>query len=508
MPLLPISPPPGYYRNGPNYSAKGRWKEGNLFRFADGMPKVIGGWERRTDDSNDDIAALIADPSIEAPRGIFSWRDNDGGRHIVVGTTTSLYEISASGAVTDITPASGFTAGGKDSSIISGFGVGPYGAGPFGTPRTGAGLLSAPVGQWRFDAWGEDLLAAGPLGAGTKLFAWSPGDTEAALVTNAPSDFGDFLVTNERIVMCVGTGDNGRGIDWSASEDRTDWTPAATNQAGSVTRRGTGDLLACALLNTGQILILGENDATIGQYLGPPYVYGFTQVGEKCGVVCAGALVVASDGVAYWMGQHGFFRYDGTVTRIQCDVADFISSDRSIDSISKCQSFTVSRYQEVWWLYQSAASMEEVDSYVSFNYATGEWSTGRLDRTTGMDKGITRDPVMVSPDGKLYNHELDNVLTGDETPYIRSGPIEAGQGDQLIDADFLIPALDNLGQAEVYLHCRDFPTATARTLGPYTLANPTPTYGHGREIEFEVRALAVGLALGPFRMNIMVSDER
>lgn len=507
MTLVPIAPPTGFYRNGINYSAKGRWKEGNLVRFFEGKPRAIGGWARRIDDSNDPIAALISDPSTEAARGAFSWRDNNGGRHIVVGTTTHLYELSSTGTITDITPSVGFTAGAKDGSLLSGYGVGSYGSGPFGTPRTGAGLISDPVGQWRFDAWGEDLLGASPLGADTSLFVWSPGDLSATVVANAPTGFQDFLVTDERIVMCIGTGLNGRGVDWSDSEDNTNWTPATTNQAGGETLRGAGVLLAGTVMTNGQIFIVGEQDAQLCQYLGPPYVYGFSQVGTQCGVHCANALVAGSDGVPHWFGKNGFFRYDGSVKLLPCEVWDFLQGDIAPDSVSKIYGFTVSKFQEIWWLYQSDASETgEVDSYVALNTVTGDWVTGRIDRTAAIDKGITRDPVMISSDGYVYNHELVGVATGDDTPYIRSGPIESQFGEQVIDIDYVIPAVTDLNSVALYLHCRDYPNGNTRTLGPYTLSYPTPTYGHGREIEVEYQLLTAGVVLGDFRANINPGD--
>jgi hypothetical protein len=43
---LPLSLPPGYFKNGTPYQAQNRWTDGNLVRFLDGTIRAVGGWRR------------------------------------------------------------------------------------------------------------------------------------------------------------------------------------------------------------------------------------------------------------------------------------------------------------------------------------------------------------------------------------------------------------------------------------------------------------------------------
>lgn len=45
MPFIPLDLPPGVYRNGTLYQAKGRWYDSNLVRWASGSIGPVGGWQ-------------------------------------------------------------------------------------------------------------------------------------------------------------------------------------------------------------------------------------------------------------------------------------------------------------------------------------------------------------------------------------------------------------------------------------------------------------------------------
>jgi len=47
MPLVQLSPPPGFRYHGTDLESEGRWREGNLVRWRDGSLRPIGGWTNR-----------------------------------------------------------------------------------------------------------------------------------------------------------------------------------------------------------------------------------------------------------------------------------------------------------------------------------------------------------------------------------------------------------------------------------------------------------------------------
>ena len=113
MALLPITLPPGVYRNGTAFQASGRWRDASLVRWTDGTMQPIGGWTTRV--------TMAAYPI----RGAISWRDLGGDRYIAGGTYAGLFVASASGTVTDITIA-GLTVGSVDAEQNLGYGGGFY----------------------------------------------------------------------------------------------------------------------------------------------------------------------------------------------------------------------------------------------------------------------------------------------------------------------------------------------------------------------------------------------
>ncbi len=505
MPLIPIDLKPGVYKNGTPYSGKLRWADSNLVRWKDGAIRVVGGWERRADLVGTDIPALFADPSVEAARNVITWEDNSGARHIVVGTNLKLYHIDSSGGVDDITPA-GFTGGGKNSGVEVGYGTFIYGGSAYGTPRTAVGAPITPVPSWDFALWGENLLAQ--FRGDGYLYEWVPSSAAAVAITTAPINMQDVLVTDERIVIGVGGDATPRLVQWSASEDNTDWTPAATNQAGSLTLAGIGPLLAITQIMN-ELLVVGQNEVYVGRYLGPPYIYGFDRVGDNNGLLSANSLITTAR-FAMWAAERNFWLYDGAMKKLESDIVDFFYDDISDTEYSKTYGFTVRDFNEVWWVYQSKTSTtSEPDSYICYDHALNHWTKGKIDRTVGADKAATANPIMVSPAGYIFNHELEHVAIVDgAAPYCETGPIELGAGDQQSYIDYLYPDEAAEGGVALTIKTQDMPNLTELTFGPYTISSPTPVRARGRQFALRFEGRAAGWKIGMMRANVKAGGLR
>ena len=504
MPLVPIDLRPGVYKNGTPYSGKSRWADSNLARWKDGAIRVIGGWQRRITTAAANIPALFGDATTEAPRNVLAWTSNTGARLMVVGTNLGLYAISSSGVVTDITPA-GFTAGDKNSGLEIGYGTSTYGTYSYGTARGGAGAVATPVASWSFALWGEDLLAQfrddGP------IYLWSNGDAQAADLTYGPDATQGIIVTDERIVMTIG-GTDKRAVTWSDSEDYTDWTPLPTNQAGGITLSGNGALIAITKVQN-QILVLGENEAHAGRYLGPPYIYGFERIGDNCGPISANSLVT-TDRFAIWLGDRNVWMFDGTLRMLDSDLADFFLQDAYGSELSKTYGFANSSFDEVWWVYQSNDSTtNEPDSYICYDYAQNHWTKGKINRTIGADKGSTSTVVMVSPDGIIYNHELDGVsITTGTIPYVETGPLEIGAGDQQSYIDYIYPDELAAGSVNLLIKTQDMPNASSFNNGPYDMANPIPVRARGRQFALRFEGRTANWMVGVMRANVKLGGRK
>ena len=233
-------------------------------------------------------------------------------------------------------------------------------------------------------------------------------------VENSPDYVKSILVTEERFLFALGSDGNPRKIAWSDREDNTQWTAAATNEAGSIELSDNGEIML-GIRTRGQTLILTDTAAHVARYIGPPYVYGFERVGTSCGAISAKCAADVDSGV-YWMGEGGFFRFDGNIVQqVPCEVYDYVFSDLNVDQKSKIWAYANAEYNEVWWYYPSESSTE-INRYVAYNYATNHWLIGENARTSGVPRGVWPYSMLCNKEGQLYEHEI-GLTYGDGKSY-------------------------------------------------------------------------------------------
>ncbi len=113
---MPFQPPPGVFKNGTPYQAKGRWSDCNLVRWKDGRLQPLGGWEK-----------VIGSSITGVGRAMITWRDFSGDRWMAIGTNSDLYIFtSLSGTATEITPTD-LAEGNANGELGLGFGTGVFG---------------------------------------------------------------------------------------------------------------------------------------------------------------------------------------------------------------------------------------------------------------------------------------------------------------------------------------------------------------------------------------------
>lgn len=480
---IPLKLPPGIYRNGTEYQSAGRWYDANLVRWYENTLRPMGGWRKRA-----------AGQMTGLCRGFITWRDNSANRWIAAGTQSKLYAMDELGTLKDITP-SGFTTGAASALSTTGYGYSTYGSLAYGTARPDKGA-SAPATTWSMDTWGEYLVACS--NADGKLYEWQLGFTTptlAAAITNAPVNNKALLVTSERILMALGAGGNPRKVQWCDQENNTLWTPAGDNLAGDYDLATPGSLLAGKRVK-GVNLLFTDVDVHTAQYVGAPFVYGFEKAGSGCGLISAQA-VAAIDTAAIWMSRAGFWIYDGYVKPLPSDVSDYVFGNINFNQSSKVYAVHNSQYGEIWWYYPSSGSNEN-DSYVTFNYRENHWNIGTLARTAGTDASVFTNPMAVSTDGYIYEHEVGFAYDS-ATVFAESGPVQLGNGDNIMSVRQVIPDEQTLGEAVVSFKTRNYPTGTQSTYGPYTAANPTSVRFSGRQVNVKV----TGDTLADWRIGVM-----
>jgi hypothetical protein len=467
MPLIPLKIPAGVYRNGTEYQSAGRYYDSNLVRWFEGTLRPIGGWRKRS-----------SSQMTGSCRGLLTWRDNSNDRWIAAGTNSKLYAMNEAGTLKDITP-SGFTTGSADAVSKLGYGYGTYGSFAFGVARPDLGSLT-PAATWSMDTWGEYLIACSD--ADGKLYEWQLGfssPTLAAAITNAPTSCAAVMSTAERFIFALGASGNPRKVAWCDQEDNTDWTPSTTNQAGDFELQTVGSL-KCGKRVRGLNLLFTDVDVHASTYIGAQFVYSFEKVGSGCGVISSQS-VAAIDTAAIWMSRSGFWIYDGYVKPLNSDVSDYVFENINYTQASKIYAVHNSKYGEITWFYPSAQATEN-DSYVTYNYREGHWAIGSMARTAGTDRGVFSNPLMVSADGYVYEHEVGFDYDGG-TVYAETGPIEVGTGDAVMSVRQVIPDEQTLGEVVVSFKTRMYPTSDESTFGPYTASQPTDVRFSARQVK-------------------------
>lgn len=497
---------PGFYKNGTRYAGVGRWIDGDLVRWNNGVLKPIGGWQNRFNFAgNVDMPALWT-LSGEAVRSGVLVTDVVAGVNVFLGSNKKIYQVSQSNVATDVTPTT-FTAQPMSAAQNIGYGSYRFGFGLYGTPRPLYGSAIPTVFSWGMTEWGFWPVACARGISGLNVYLKKDTDARFLPIANSPTGVFDVLVTDERFLMTFGQDTDYRLVRWSDRENYDVWAEDVSNEAGQQRLAGKGKLLrGISVVN--QILILGENDAFSGRYVGPPYVHGFNRVGSNCGIIGPQAVAVA-EGFAMWLGDKSFWLYDGTLSKVPCEVMDFYLADHNRQQRSKTHAFTLSEFDELWWLYQSNSSPTgDVDSYLIYNWVMKCWYTGRIDRTFAMDSGVLSYPMMVAKDGKLYDHEVGGAQRGDSVAFIESGPLEVANGEMLWAIANVLPDAKFRGDVNMRLSVRNHADEIAPIhFRDFVLTNPTSTTGiQGRDIRMRLSDARVNpdWVIGDFRIETPV----
>ena len=320
---------------------------------------------------------------------------------------------------------------------ITGWGAGKWGFGDWGVGTPGA----IPLRVWSQNNWGEDLIF---VYRGGPLYIWDATNgltTRAVLVSSlagadaeVPSVVNFVFVSDQsRFTFCFGCDDYGSSIlnpmliRWSDQESITSWAVSATSQAGSL-QLSHGSEIITAIQARQEIVVFTDSTLYSLQYQGPPTVWGAQLLGDNISIQSPNAAAIAS-GIVYWMGIDKFYKYDGRVATLRCDLREYIFSD--INQTQNLQVFasTSEGFNEVWWFYCSAGSTQ-INRYVVYNYGEDIWYYGtNLGRTAWIDSGLRDYPVAATYNFNLVNHEegVDNNETS--TPTAITSTITSSQFD-------------------------------------------------------------------------------
>ena len=489
-----------------------------------------------------------------------------GTNFIQVGTEEISYTGTTATSFTGITRNVRGTANASHSDGATVTNFSSYSAG--GQAASTTDKVAEP-GMWALDNLGSTLIA---LIFNGECFEWNADAsnataTRATIISGAPTASRDMLVsTPDRHLIFFGTettiGDKATQDDmfirFSSQEDITDYTPTATNSAGTQ-RLAAGSRIMGVELGRNAIYVWSDTALFTMRFVGTPFTFAFEQVGTNCGLIGMNAAVEV-DGAAYWMSENGFFRYTGKLESMDCLVEDYVYDNLNTTSNQMVYAGVNNLFGEITWFYPEANSNVNTQS-VTYSYLDSTakrpiWfvnASSLFIRTTWQDSAVfglphatqydagtdTSFDVTGNTEGISYYYEHEtgvnqvrlgvtaaipaSITSGDydiTQKVIRGAATNLGDlrgdGENIMRVSRIIPDfISQQGNAIIQLDLRNYPnnTSASSSLGPFTVTSSTSkvdTRARARAIALTISNTAVDTSwkLGTFRLDIQTGGRR
>jgi len=209
------------------------------------------------------------------------------------------------------------------------------------------------------------------------------------------------------------------------------------------------------------------------------------------------------------MGHQQFFKYDGFTQPIPCEVQDYVfgSFNRSYAHLVWCFSNPV--YGEVTWFYPHTAQTT-CTRYVTYNYRENHWVYGTLSRHAGVSMiPPNPNPILINSAAAIFTHETGTGRNSEGTPSLESGPMELGNGDNLVQIQSVLPDDKTVGDVNLTLYTAPNPDTAETSNGPYTLTARTTLRMKARQIRVKLsEAVASAWRVGVIRLGVVQSSRR
>lgn len=462
MPRISVTPPPGVFNNDTGFSTPGVWKNASNMRPYLGRMQTTGGWTK-----------AFATQLTGVCRNTLAWVDNDAYDNIAFGTHSKLL-VYKLGTLSDITPV-GLTAGSIDGAGGPGYGSGTYGSGTYGT-TSATGWYAR---TYSLQTYGQTLIA-NPRGVG--IYQWNNNvATPAVIVTNAPTQVNNILVTPERQILAFGCNEesggafNQRCIRGCDIDDITDWTSTPENNAFEwILEGGAPGAIVGARQIGPYVAIWTTTGLHMGQFTSDTNsVYRFDPVAYNCGLAGPNAAVVFN-GTAFWVTpdlQVYTWTPGAPPAPLKCPIRTDFAENMVTSQMEKIVATSVSEFGEIWFIYPDSRDGIECSRAIAYSIAENAWFPNLIARTAAIDSGPTRWPLFVSYGGTAYYHENGNTADGGALSWsLESSDFYLGEADQRFMIRDIWPDFeDQVGPISLTVNLKAYPQSTPRTKGPYTL---------------------------------------
>ncbi|MEN6305448.1 MAG: hypothetical protein ABFD96_22180 [Armatimonadia bacterium] len=302
----------------------------------DNIIPVPRGFAAAPSASSAGLSALAA-----ACKGFVVVRKLDDSNRLIAGTQTKLYERSGT-SWSDVS--SGSYTGGAES-------------------------------RWRFCQFGDVTIATNradaPQSSATGAFAALGGNPPKASICETVSG---FVILFDYSDATHGRGDAPDGWWCSGLYNQATWAPSTATQAATGRLFDTpGKILAGRRLGSG-VVAYKEKSMYLGQYQGPPFVWGWTLISSEIGCISQEACVNIE--TAHLFASHdGFYAFDGTQpVPIDEPVRQWYQQHLNLSYKTRVVALHDRARSTVIWFFPSTASSNgDPDMGLAYNYKSGKW---------------------------------------------------------------------------------------------------------------------------------------
>ena len=179
-------------------------------------------------------------------------------------------------------------------------------------------------------------------------------------------------------------------VRWSDQGNPYEWVPEATNQSGEQ-HLSNGSYIVSSINTRQEILVWSDAAVYNMQYVGPPYVWNFTLIGDNTSIISPNAIIAVNT-IVYWMGVDKFYMYNGRLETLSCSLWKFVYDNLNREQKAQVVCGSNEGFSEIWWFYPSTGSMVN-DSYIIYNYLEETWYYGTLNRSMWLDSPLRQYPM-------------------------------------------------------------------------------------------------------------------
>lgn len=239
--------------------------------------------------------------------------------------------------------------------------------------------------RWSFAQYGDNFFATN-FNDPIQIYSLASGTQFADLGGGPPQ--ARYLGVVKNFLVAINTWDAVDGMQpqrvrWSGIDNPATWTVDATTQSDFQDLMGDGGG------NQGILVGLTQSDAVILQeravwrmtYQGLPSIFTFDMVEGVRGTPAPGS-VIAVGGIAYYLGEDGFYAFDGAqsapIGQGRVDRTFIAEADPAY--FHRMSSVADIGRKLIFWAYTSTSSPDgNPDRILVFNRVTGEWSRLEVD---------------------------------------------------------------------------------------------------------------------------------